>query len=685
MSSLHFLLLEDDPVDVELISATLRHSYPDCQLTVVATGEAFQKSLEQGPIDLVLVDYSIPGFDGLTAIQMTKTVSEHIPCILVSGILGEELAIESLKSGATDYVLKQRLERLIPTIQRALGEKQERVKLARTAAALKASEELFRTSVENMNDCLALLSAIYGPADSIQEFTVSFLNDAACQFLSVTREQQLGQPLYAVIPGLKNNISSRDLHSAFCWVIETGKNFREEIMLQWQHEPEQFVSIDLRAAQLDGGLVVTWRDITERKQAEKQRLELLKNAEAARKQAEQANYSKDEFLVTLAHELRTPLSSIIGWLQLATTDRLKPKMLSEALITIQHHAGLLEQLLDDMSDISQVVQGRFHIDLKPVTFAHLNSLITSAIDIIMPAALAKHIQISFTPLSVSGQIVGDPDRLRQVFWNLLSNAVKFTPASGRITIALEQQAAAAVISVQDTGQGLASDQLSAVFERFQQVPSEPEIKNGLGLGLSIARYIVESHGGQIEASSPGIGQGSTFTVFLPLQMTAETDFSNSNGAVTEEISRSSETEEISLQNIRVLVVEDIDDARELYGLMLKEYGADVRSAASAAEGFKVFCEFLPHVLVSDISMPMEDGYSLMRRIRSLPLESGGSVPAVALTAYTRPRDRMRALLAGFQLYVPKPVDLNELVIVVSLLSQHDTYPVSSRVNHTQEI
>lgn len=675
MPSLHFLLLEDDPVDVELISTTLRNDYPDCQITVTSTREAFQTSLKQEPIDLILTDYSIPGFDGLTAIQMAQSVDKHIPCILISGILGEELAIESLKGGATDYVLKQRLERLVPVLQRALREKQERLELARTAAALKASEELFRTSVENMNDCLALLSAVYSSAGKIQDFTITFLNDAACKSLSLDKDLQLGKPLYAVLPGLKNNISSRDLHSAFCWVVETNTLFHEEILLQWQHEPEQFASIDLRAARLNDGLVVTWRDVTERKQAEKQRTELLSIARAAQKQAEQANHSKDDFLAMLSYELRTPLSSITGWLQLATANKLPPKMLNEALKTIQHHASLLEQLIDDMLDVSQVIQGQFRISLQSLTFSRLNGLITSAIEVIMPAALAKHLQVTFNPSPMSGQIAGDPDRLRQVLWTLLSNAVKFTPASGNITVTLDQQDSAAIIKVQDTGQGLAPEQLSAVFARFQQVASESAHRTGLGLGMSIARYIVESHGGQIEASSPGVGKGSTFTVRLPLQTSAEaTVVEPTSYTVTAETGRSSQTEqEISLQDVRVLVVEDIDDACELYTLMLEEYGADVRSTASAAEGFETFCNFLPHVLISDISMPEEDGYSLMRRIRALPLESGGGVPAVALTAYTRPRDRTRALLSGFQLYIPKPVDLDELVTVVDLLRRRNTY------------
>lgn len=683
MPKLHFLLLEDDPADVELISTTLMHSDLDCDFSVVETQADFQASIATQSFDLVLADYSLPSFTGLTAIEMAQTHCPEVPCILVSGVLGEERAISALKSGAADYVLKQRLERLLPAVKRALREKEERAALAAATAALRESEERFRTSVETMVDSFAILAAVYDEAGYIQTFTVSYLNAAACTYLSVSREQQIGQPLLSVIPGLRH-AANVDVLEAYRYVLETGHPFQEEIFLQ-SADPDlsradHFVALDMRAAKLGDGLVVTWRDTTERRQAEDQRSQLLKDAQAARRQAEEASRFRDDFLASVSHELRSPLSAIDGWIQLFLAQRLTPDMQRKALQSIQRNTSLLERLISDILDVSRIVQGKLKLQVQPLTLTELSTLVAVVIDIVTPAAQAKNIEIDFVASNLSAQLLGDTDRLQQAVWNLLSNAVKFTPAKGQVTVKVQQRDQVAVLTVQDTGTGILGEQLTEIFNPFGQAQTSlTSVQKGLGLGLAITQHIVEAHGGQLEAYSAGHNQGSTFQIELPL---SAPDEDSTNGAAYNFVSGTdmkiaSETEaerilassNLSLAGVHVLVVEDAPDAREVYQLMLQEHGADVKVAATVAEAFETFQTFRPHVLVSDLTMPEEDGYALIRKIRGLSPQAGGKTPAVALTAYVQRQYRTRALLAGFQIYIPKPVFLDELVTVVSMLAQ----------------
>ncbi|NEP17656.1 MAG: response regulator [Leptolyngbya sp. SIO4C1] len=664
---LRFLLLEDDPNDVELISAKLANSELDCEVHVVDTKTDFQTSLEAQTYDLVLADYSLPDYDGISAIQAVRARDPYVPCILLSGVLGEERAVEALKSGATDYVLKQRLERLINVIKRALREKQERLQLAQARAALAESEERFRTSVETMLDCLMILSAVQNEDGYIQDFAIRYINQAACQYLSFSPEEQRERTVFEAIPALKT-AQNADIFASYRWTVETGRPFQQEILLQSDSDDAQFVALDMRAAKLGSGLVVTWRDVTERRQSQQQQQQLLATAQTARAQAEKADRLKDEFLATLSHELRTPLSAIYGWLQLVLAGRLKTTTLNKALTTIHQNVHLLNQLIDDILDVSRIIQGKLKLSSQPLTFSELSVLIEEAIDVVTLAAQAKNITINFTPCFAAGHILADTDRLRQVVWNLLSNAIKFTPAEGQVSLTLAPRDRTAVIQVTDTGQGIHPEMLPVIFDRFRQANSSSmRDYSGLGLGLSIARHIVELHGGSVTAESPGLGQGSTFTVEIPLQVASEANQS-ANGS--QQINLTSPLPpDISLDAVRVLIVEDVKDARDVYLLMLQECGAEVEGAASAAEAFERFQDFRPHVLVSDISMPGENGYSLIRRIRALPAAQGGQTPAVALTAYARAEERTRALLAGFQIYVPKPVDLVELTTVVLTLHQ----------------
>ncbi|OUL33273.1 hybrid sensor histidine kinase/response regulator [Nostoc sp. 106C] len=398
-------------------------------------------------------------------------------------------------------------------------------------------------------------------------------------------------------------------------------------------------------------------DITERKLSEQERERLLAEAEAA-------NRMKDEFLGTLSHELRTPLSAILGWTQLLKNRKFDETTTARALETINRNTKALAQLIEDVLDVARIIQGKLSLNLQQV---ELIPVVEAAIETVHPAADAKeiHIECRFDP--TVGVVVGDVNRLQQIVWNLLSNAVKFTPKGGRVDVQLERIHSHIQLRVSDTGGGIAADFLPYVFERFRQADSSSTRSHGgLGLGLAIVRHLVELHGGTVSAESPGIGQGATFIVNLPMRAVYVEN-------TTSVLDASSVDSEISLNNpsldgVRVLVVDDEQDARQLITTVLSQYGAQVMTVASAADALIAVQQFHPDVLVSDIGMPEADGYILIRQLRSLPSEQGGRIPAVALTAYARAEDRTRSLLAGFQLHVSKPVNPAELATVVANLA-----------------
>jgi PAS domain S-box-containing protein len=408
------------------------------------------------------------------------------------------------------------------------------------------------------------------------------------------------------------------------------------------------------------------KEITARKQAEEEREQLLAREQEARIEAEAANRMKDEFLATLSHELRTPLNAMVGWTNLLLTRKFDEKTTARALETIDRNTKSLAQLIEDVLDVSRIITGKLRLNLAPL---ELVPVIETTIETVLPAAEAKNIHIEPILESAVGSVLGDAARLQQVFWNLLSNAVKFTPKGGRVEIRLETINSRVQIQVSDTGQGINPDFLPYVFERFRQADSTTTRSyGGLGLGLAIVRHLVELHGGTVQAESPGLGQGATFIVNLPLRA-VRLDVSEQEqvkGTVTEEVPTISCI--LSLDGLRVLVVDDEPDARELVTTVLKEYKAEVIAVATAGEALEAIQQLQPNVLVSDIGMPQEDGYALIRKVRALDGERGGRIPAVALTAYARAEDRTQALLAGFQQHISKPVDPAELAAVVASLT-----------------
>jgi signal transduction histidine kinase/CheY-like chemotaxis protein len=377
-------------------------------------------------------------------------------------------------------------------------------------------------------------------------------------------------------------------------------------------------------------------------------------------QAQEASRLKDEFLATLSHELRTPLNAIVGWVHLLRAGGLTTDTAAHALDVISRNAEAQNQLIADMLDVSRIVTGRLRLDVRPVD---LMQVVAAALDTVRPAADARGVRLTSILDPGAGEISGDPARLQQVAWNLLSNAIKFTPRGGSVAVSLEHVDSRARLSVSDTGAGIAPDFLPHVFELFRQADaSSTRQHGGLGLGLAIVRHLVELHGGTVAAKSAGPGKGATFTVELPLRALV---------AASPEAGESHEPQDaaVSLSGLHVLVVEDETDSRELMAELLERAGAKVTAVATAAAALEVLQRTQPDLLVSDIEMPEQDGYDLIRRIRALPAAERGRIPAVALTAYAGAQDRLRALSAGFQMHVPKPVQPRELVTALVRLAE----------------
>ena len=417
-------------------------------------------------------------------------------------------------------------------------------------------------------------------------------------------------------------------------------------------------------------------EIAERKRTEAEREHLLAREQKARAEAEAANRIKDEFLAVLSHELRTPLSPILGWVRMLRSSKLDAAATERALETIERNAQLQTQLIEDLLDVSRILQGKMTLDARPVDLA---STIAAAVETVRLAANAKSIAIQTAIEPSVGQVLGDPTRLQQVVWNLLSNAIKFTPKAGRVEVRLERIQTSAQIRVSDTGSGIEPEFLPHIFEYFRQADSTTtRLFGGLGLGLAIVRHLVELHGGIVQAASPGEGQGATFVVQLPLLRSGKELRENSapssltpqneSGRIDfhgswEESSPQPPESFLSLNGIRVLLVDDEPDNREFLICVLEQYDAVVRAAASGAEALKTLLEWQPDILVSDIGMPEMDGYELIRQVRALPLP-GGQMLAIALTAYAGEVDRQQALSAGFNQHVAKPVDPDQLVAIV---------------------
>jgi PAS domain S-box-containing protein len=493
----------------------------------------------------------------------------------------------------------------------------------------------------------------------------TFVNERWSQIAGLAPEEAVGRGwVRALHPDDRARVLA-EWYSA----VGAGREFRSEYRLSKPDGEVTWVvgaAVALRGPQGEiTGYIGTVMDITERKQAEEERAELLARERRARAEAEAANRAKDEFLATLSHELRTPLNAILGWASILAAGKRDSATLARAAETIARNARAQAELIDDLLDVSRIITGRLRLDTRAV---NLLPVIEAALDAVAPAAEAKRIRLEAVLDPEAGSVAGDPARLQQVVWNLLSNGVKFTPPGGRVEVRLERLDSQVEIRVSDSGEGIRPEFLPHVFDRFRQADSSTtRTHGGLGLGLAIVRHLVELHGGTVHADSAGEGQGSTFAVRLPVRSAAPRlrDAERRPAAAAGEGTR---PPAIGLTGLRVLVVDDDADARVLLSAALEDHGAQVTAVGSTAEAVSVLDRVEPHVLLADIAMPGEDGYALIRRVRTREAGRGRRLPAAALTAYAGAEDRERALAAGFDRHVRKPVEARELATIVAELA-----------------
>ena len=513
----------------------------------------------------------------------------------------------------------------------------------RSLAALKASEAQSRDILQSINDGFLALD---------ENWQYIYLNQAAAILLGRTVEDLTGKNIWEEYPGLIGTEFERVYRSAMCDRVASSAT---------AFYPDHNRYYEVRAYPATKGITIYFQNVSDRIQIERDRERLLQQEQAAREAAERANRVKDEFLAVLSHELRSPLNPILGWTKLLQTRDFDARRAKEALAVIERNAKLQVQLIDDLLDISRIIQGKLNLNSDRVS---LLFVISSALETVRLCAEAKRIQIETILEPGEETIIGDAARLQQVVWNLLSNAVKFTHQGGKIVVKLEQEnsgsSSFAKLTVTDNGKGIKPEFLPHIFEYFRQEDASTTRKfGGLGLGLAIARQIVEMHGGTVAAESQGEGCGATFTVRLPLQN--DTIEARQDGSFA---APSGQSASLPLKNIHVFVVDDDKDTLEFYRIALESSGAKVTTASSAAEAMQRLSQVTPDILLSDIGMPNTNGYMLMEQLKESKAFQTKPIPAIALTAYASDGDRELAFCAGFQAHLAKPIDSEALIVAI---------------------
>ncbi|HYP30068.1 MAG TPA: ATP-binding protein [Blastocatellia bacterium] len=540
-----------------------------------------------------------------------------------------------------------------------------------TKAELSARLDVFMRLREQTSEQYRDLfeNALIGIYRSTPEGRLLLANSALVQMLGYSSFKELSELSLEEV-----EIVPREARAAFKSRIEAeGKIVGVESCWNRRDGSCLFVRETARVIRDDAGKVLyyegTVEDVSERKRVEQERDRLLASEQAARVEAETANRAKDEFLANLSHELRTPLTSILGWSRMLRTGKYDEAVSNRALETIERNARSQAQIIEDILDVSRIITGKLKLDVRPV---ELEPVVQAAIDAVRPAAEAKsiHISASFDPKA--NLVLGDPTRLQQVVWNLVSNSTKFTPPGGRVEVRLERVNSHARITVADTGKGISPRFLPFVFDRFRQADGTSTREHGgLGLGLAIARHLVELQGGTIQADSPGEGQGATFTVNIPL-ISTRAGAAGPEGADEQAVDYFPLDCPPTLRGLRLLLVDDEVDTLEMLAIALRQCEASVATARSAEEALRLLRQARPDVLISDIGMPGEDGHALIRKVRALEREMGWqTIPSVALTAFAAKEDRMLSLSTGFQTHLSKPVYIEELIAVLEKLAGRD--------------
>ncbi len=661
------LLVDDHPPNLVALDGILD---PLGQELVHAhSGEEALRHLLNSEFALILMDVQMPGIDGIQTAKLIKQRqrNRHIPIIFLTAIHKDPSYIfRGYQEGAVDYLLKP----FDPEILRAkvsvfvdLWRKNEL--LRRQQAMLRAREVLevekrgelrFRALTDSMPQCV-WVARRDGDIHYCNRIWREYAGDeAGVGFFAAVPEEERGQ-----------------VEAAWTAAIRAGEPLEREQRLrrkdgEWRWHLCRMVPERDERGRISGW-ICTATDIDQQKRIEEANRALLASEKEARRQAEIANRTKDEFLATVSHELRTPLNAILGWTRMLRTGAVEPKALARVLETIERNARAQTQLVEDILDVSRIIAGKLRVNVQKTD---LHAVAREALDAVRPAADAKGVNLVPELLPGSGDFCGDPDRLQQVIWNLLSNAIKFTPRDGRVVLRIERVRSDVRISVSDTGLGIAPAFLPHVFDRFWQADSSiTRAQGGLGLGLAIVRHLVEVHGGTVSAESAGEGRGATFTVQMPVRAVApEPPPQEDDPARARDASAPPLAAERILAGVAVLVVDDEPDARDLVAAVLTRCGSEVRTASCVDDAIRQLRERRPDVLISDLGLPNEDGYALIRRVREIDAD----VPAGALTAYASAEDHRRALAAGFHAHVSKPVEPSDLVLLVASLAGRIVQP-----------
>ena len=722
---INILMVDDSPTNLLALETILQA--PDRNLVGAASGEDALRYLLNNEVAVILMDVYMPGIDGLDTAELIRgrDKSRSIPIIfLTADSTGGRHLSRGYSLGAVDYIVKPiepdilrskvavfvelfKKTREIQDQAELLKEKNQQLEdanLARLNMLIDLGQELAsqhdpwqvlenfcRSAREIVDSQEAAVGVLNGDGVGLRYFYRCTSNEdqvsnngipAVAQRalkhlvaeqrpvrlnemddllrdtgdLSYSVRSFLGAPIYYAsrVCGwvyLLNKLNGSDFSEAderLAATLATQVTIAYENATLYRDAQEHTTALQ--------------QEIAERKQAEAERAQLLISEQAARAEAEQANRTKDEFLATLSHELRTPLTAILGWSHLIRTGKLEAPQLARALETIERNARSQSQLIDDLLDVSRIITGKLQID--PV-LVDVCAVMEASIEGVQPSCEAKTINLETVMDSEACLVSGDANRLQQIFWNLLSNAVKFTPEGGNVRVEVKRLSNKVQVSVSDSGIGIKPEFLPFIFDRFRQADgSTTRVHGGLGLGLSIVKHLVLLHRGSVHVESKGKDQGATFTLSLPLA--AESSGTPSGrGSIEPDVNVTPPGFARILDGVRILVVDDEADSRDLIKAILIGCGSEVNCCESAGQAIMAVREWKPDLLVSDIGMPVEDGYSLIKKIRNLRSKRVKQLPAIALTAYATKEDKARALSVGFQMHVAKPIDPETLVLSIA--------------------
>ena len=638
-------IVDDSPLEAELVRRSL---VPVCAVELFTDAAAMLEHASRAtPPDAIILDWEMPGISGIEVCQFLRTqpATQAVPILMLTIHNETRDLVQGLAAGADDFLAKPYNAAELSARISAL------VRAKRMRERADAAERTVRALLMQLPEAVVSVGGEGG---------IVFVNLEAQRMLGADATSLRGQRLEALFDGLD--------------VVRSPAHGDQAVSLPDVRRGARVYAPVLRAyAGIDEQQTTfSFRDVTSDRRHDQERALLLARERDARAEAEAANRAKDEFLAVVSHELRTPLNAMLGWMRLLRNGTLPPERRVQALETVERNALAQKKLVEDILDVSRVISGNLSLTLSALEIA---PSVRMAVEAVRPAADAKTLELLVGIADDIPVIEGDSDRFQQMVWNLLSNAVKFTPRGGRVSLDVSCDGSGVAISVSDTGEGIAPAFLPHIFERFRQGDTGTTRQHGgLGLGLAIVKHLAELHGGSVEARSDGRGAGATFVLRLPILSKRDLRDTPVFGP-PDPSPRNAPT--VMLTGLRVLVVEDDEDTRELILTILRQQGAEVLGVSSAADAFLAVDREAPAVVVSDIGLPVQDGYELARTLRAHSAHVDGRMRLLAVTAFAANQDRERALKAGFDAFIAKPVDAAELLHVVARLAQRQPQPPAS--------